>query len=143
MKVIQLNLESVKQYIIRLDAGDEVVSSLAKFVGENKIPSGSIMGLGAVQDVEIGWFIPTTKDYRKKNVTEVVELVGLTGTVAWMNDKPALHMHTVIGDDYGRTYAGHLFSAKVAVTCEFIIISGNILISKKKNQEFGLNFLDL
>ncbi len=138
-----ISIGKADQHILRLDVGDEVVASVSEFVKQKNILSGSIMGLGAVKDSVLGWFDPNTKEYSRKTMPEALELVGLTGTIAWFNDNPAVHMHVVVGDEFGRTYAGHLFSAVVAVLCEIVIQSGNVKVTRQKDQQFGLNFLDI
>ena len=142
IKVININ-KTTGQYLIRLDCGIEVVSALSHIAQKHKIPSGSITALGAVKDATLGWFHPDTKQYTKEVFPEPLELVGLTGNIAYMDNQPAIHIHAVLGGTKGKTYAGHLFSATVAVLVEVTILGGDVSIQRKKDTTFGLNFLDI
>lgn len=142
LRAIEIN-QTPKQYMIKIYAGTEVIGVLADFVRKNKIGSGSLIGLGAVRDATMGWFHSDTKKYTKITFPEELEFVGATGTIAWLGGDPSIHMHVVLGDKEGKTYAGHFFSGVVAVTVEFIITASPVRVERKQDQRFGLNLLDI
>ena len=53
------------KYILRLFKGEKLMETLNKFFADNDIKAGYIMGLGAVDFVELGHFSLETKDLKK------------------------------------------------------------------------------
>ncbi len=45
-------ITATKQYIIRINRGEEVITTLTQFCQENRIFSGSLTGLGAADEAE-------------------------------------------------------------------------------------------
>ena len=130
-------------YLVRLERGEEVLSTLADFVGTQKIHSGWIQGLGAIKDLVLGIFDPEKREYVKRTFNEDLELGNLTGNISRLHGEPLLHCHvTVAGTDL-KAYTGHLFSAIISVTGEFIITPFSNEITRSLDEEVGLNLLDL
>ena len=74
-------------------------------------------------------------------VEDVVELLSMDGNLSINNGEPFFHLHTVIsGHDY-KCMGGHLFSAKVGVTCEINFRPLDIDVERKPNEEVGLSLL--
>jgi predicted DNA-binding protein with PD1-like motif len=130
-------------YVVRLDKGEELVDSLLKFARQEKITAGTISGIGAVTNVTLGYFDREKREYLQKRFEEVYELVSLQGSVATIDDEPALHLHLIISDRDYSPRAGHLLSAEVAVTGEIFVRSYGEPLWRKKDPEFGLNLLKL
>lgn len=107
-----------KGYILRLEEGDEVISSLSQLARQQGIKGGTFWGLGAVEESVIGYYDSEAKKYEKKSIPQSQELVGLQGTISWLEGEPFVHAHAVLAGDDFRAYGGHLFSAKVSATVE-------------------------
>ena len=130
-------------YIVRLERGEEVLSSLTEFVRQQHIEGGTVQGLGAVKDLVLGIFDPQKQEYVKRTFREDLELANLTGNISYLNGNPMLHCHvTAAGPDL-RAYAGHLFSAVVSVTGEFVITTVGPRLTRALDEEVGLNLLKL
>src|SRR3989338_2902393 len=95
MRAVEIN-QTPKQYMIKIEVGTEVIAALVDFVRQNKIGSGSLIGFGAVKDATLGWFHSDTNKYTKLTFPEEIELVGATGTIAWLGNDPSIHLHTVL-----------------------------------------------
>ena len=130
-------------YITRLEKGEEVLSTLAEFVREQKIQGGSIQGLGAVKNLELGLYDPHRQEYLKRTFEEDMELGNLTGNISLFEGDPVLHCHATAAAADLQAYTGHLFSATVAVTVECIITPFPIPITRLRDEEIGLNLLDV
>jgi len=130
-------------FVVRLDKGEQLVDSLIAFAQQEKVDSGSVTGIGAVTNVTLGYFDREQKKYLQKRFEEVYELVSLVGSIATINYQPILHLHIIISDRNYNAYAGHLFSAEVAVTGEIFVRTYREPLFRKKEPEFGLNLLDL
>ncbi|MGO3751451.1 MAG: PPC domain-containing DNA-binding protein [Peptoniphilaceae bacterium] len=115
--------------ILRLDIGDEVISSISKFAKDNNISLASVSGIGASNDVKVGLFHTKTKEYEEKTFSgEDFEIVSLLGNITEKDDEPYIHLHITFGNMKGETFSGHLKSAIISVTGEifFDIIDGKI-----------------
>ena len=130
-------------FVVKLNKGEQLVDSLIKFARQEKVDSGSVAGIGAVTNVTLGYFDREQKKYLEKKFEEVYELVSLVGSIATINYQPILHLHIIISDRNYKVYAGHLFSAEVAVTAEIFVRAYPEPLLRKKDPQFGLNLLDL
>ena len=63
-------------YVVRLNKGEEIVSSLKNLCREENIRLGEITGLGASDLVEIGVFNVNTKEYKTKTFEEKQEIIN-------------------------------------------------------------------
>jgi predicted DNA-binding protein with PD1-like motif len=129
-------------YLMVLDRGDEVTSSLAQFVADEGLQGGSIKGIGGVTNVTLGFFDIWQKEYLRREFNDFYELAALVGDISLVDGKPFCHLHAVISDSEMNAFAGHLLSAEISVTCEITITPGQP-VSRKLNTEIGLNLLDI
>lgn len=127
-------------YILRLKRGEEIISSLRNFVEKNKIPSGLLWGIGAMENVEIGYFDDKKKDYLKKNLKKSMEILNLSGSISILNGKPYIHIHCTLSDEKLKCFGGHLFSGKITATAEIYIfkLKRKIYRIKDENEPFYL-----
>jgi hypothetical protein len=128
-------------YLVRCEIGDEVVSAITKFAAEKRIHSGTVIGIGALQDPELGFYDIHKKEYIKRKFDGDYELVGLSGNFARLGNDTILHCHAAFSDTEFRLIGGHLFSAGVAVTGEFYIRPGGIEIERGPDPKTGLNLI--
>jgi len=114
-----------------LEVGEEVVKSITDFCAKEGIFAGMLQGIGSLTNIELGYFDLKEKQYKKKRIKGVYELLSLSGNLSQKDDEIMPHIHVIVGNDNYDTRGGHLFSAKVAVTCEiFIMPSKGRLIRK-------------
>ena len=139
-------MQSVKTadgFLVRCEIGDEVISTLAKFASENGIQSGTILGIGALKDPELGFYDFHNKKYIRRKFDGDYELVGLTGNFARLGSDTILHCHATFSDTEFRVIGGHVFSAGVAVTGEFYIRPAGIIVERGPDPMTGLNLIKL
>lgn len=108
-------------YVVRLDRGEEVISCLAAFAKDRNIPCGFLQGIGSIRDIELGYFDIQTNEYRHRQIAGVVEVVSLTGNIAWLENEPFVHAHAAVAGPDQSLLGGHFFSGIVAVTLEMFI----------------------
>lgn len=130
-------------YMLRLEKGEEVVSTITGFVASENIQAGTIAGLGAVCDATIGYFSSHSKKYYQQSFEGEFELLSLTGNISWLDDKPVLHAHVVLSKPDYSLIGGHLFSAVVALTVEAHIRPFEPKIFRKLDKDIGLNLMDI
>jgi hypothetical protein len=130
------------KYIVRIDKGEEIVTSLEKFCELRNIRAGSIIGLGAAGKIEIGHFETETKEYHSKVFEGDLEIAPLTGNISTKDGAPYLHMHINFSNAELKAFSGHLNSAVVSGTFECIIEKYDGEIGRKFDSSIGLNLLE-
>jgi len=127
-------------WLVVLERGEEVVSSLTAFAQQQHLEGGQVRGIGGVCDVVLGWYDLPAKVYRKRKFAGNYELVSLVGNIACVGDGLFLHLHaTISGPDFV-VRGGHLFEAKVAITGEFEVRPAPKVV-RKHDRFTGLRLL--
>lgn len=126
-------------YAIVLDTGEEVLSTLQRFVDDEAISAAQFSAIGALSDAMPKYFDWDTKEYRDIPVEEQVEVASLSGDVALAPDGGrAIHIHTVLGRRDGTALAGHLGRGHVRPTLEIVLTESPAHLRKKHDPETGL-----
>jgi predicted DNA-binding protein with PD1-like motif len=131
------------QWIIRLEKGEELVTTLSNFCSLKQINLGSLTGLGAINQVKLGLFDTKKKQYVTRDLTEDMEITSLIGNISLKEGKTSLHIHINVANSDFKVYGGHLYEAHVSATCEIILNEINACITRKMDTETGLYLLDL
>lgn len=109
--------------LVVLERGEKIVKSLTTLVTEQQIHGGQIVGVGALKDVELGYYELEKQTYlRQSFLDEDFELLALSGNISLKDNAPFIHVHTVLGKRDFSTFGGHLFEGVVAVTAEITIV---------------------
>ncbi len=130
-------------YVIKLDTGEEIISTLKNFVRDNKIKGGFLSGIGTGNEITLGFYDAEKKVYHKRFFPDDHEFASLTGNISYLDDDPIIHIHCTIGPLNFVTFSGHLFSAKVGATCEIMINLSDKKLIRKPDAKTGLNLLNL
>lgn len=126
------------KYLIKLEIGDRIVSSLNSLGDKLEIKSGIISGIGAIRNPRLGYFDVHNKKYIEKNLKGDYELLSLLGNMAEKEGKPFFHIHVVLGDENFNTTGGHLMETEVAVTAEIVIIPADYELKRGFDEKTGL-----
>lgn len=129
------------KYVIRLEKGEEIVSTLKDLCNKEDITLGTITGIGAVGEIEIGYFETKTKKYHSRILSGDMEILNLSGNVSEMNGEVYLHLHITISDEKLNAMGGHLNSAVISATGEIIIDTIEGKVDREFNEDIGLNLL--
>ena len=136
---MQSRKEENGNWILVLEKGEEIISSLNAFFAEHNIEGGFLVGLGAVKNVELMAYDIENKKYLTKKFDEgTFELSNLTASIT----ETGLHAHATISDHEMNAFGGHLGKAVVAATFEGILIPTNS-IKRMQNDELGLKLIKL
>lgn len=130
-------------YLVRLERGEEAIETLASFAADRKIPSGVLMGIGAVNNLELGYFDTRAGKYRRRRIRKTVEVVNLTGNISYLDKKPFIHAHITVADSDQKLMGGHFFKGIVAVTLEIYIQVFKKKLNRIHDPQIGFNFWDL
>ena len=109
-------------YYIRLDKGDEIISSVLSICKKEGIDSATFYGIGGCSQAEIQTFIPEHGSFETETLSGMLELVSMTGNVA-LNENNELthHTHAIFAYKSGNehfTSGGHIKSVTVLYTAE-------------------------
>lgn len=134
----------VRTYALVFDKGDEVFAQLLEFANGEKLFAAHFNALGALSDVTFGWFDPQSKEYKRFEIAEGVEVMSFVGNLTTTADgEPRLHAHVVIGRSDGTAHGGHFFQGHVWPTLEMILVATPESIIRRIDEECGLPLIDL
>lgn len=128
-----------QRVFIRLETGEDLHRSVLELAEREGITGGAVTALGAVRDVVLGYYNLERRDYDRTTVPGEVELASAVGTLSRLDGNPHLHLHAVVSSRDGRTYGGHLFSAKVAATVELFVHVADAPIERTPDEATGLS----
>jgi len=95
-----------------LRQGDDVLARLEELMFAEDMPSASVTGFGFAGQARFGFFDFDRGDYDPRDF-EDLEITGLTGTLAWMDGEPSIHVHASDGDRDFSVVGGHLLGLTV------------------------------
>ncbi len=135
-------------WFVVLDRGEEIVASIVEFASREGIGAALVSGIGAVSEVELGFFDPGTDLYEREKFIEPMEIGSMVGNISLVHQTaearaPFLHAHMTLGRRDFSTLTGHLFSGVIGVTGEFAIRRLPGTLRRVPSDEFSLNLLDL
>lgn len=136
-------ISSDNGFLLRVEKGALLPDAIVDFAKRHNIQSASLLGIGAVSGVEIGYFHADKKEYDKRTLSGEYELIQMAGNISMMDNAPFVHAHVVLGDaDFG-CLSGHLFAAEVAVTAEIHLLPLGPTVIRSPEPEIGVALLQL
>ncbi len=125
-------------YVIKLDDGENIHSTLEQLFAQHMIKSGVVLGgVGMLADLKLGYY--DGKDYVTRELKEPHELVKLSGSTAWVNGKPHLHLHAAVANREHQLLGGHLVSGRAHYLNEIYLLRlVDIELTRKKSERSGL-----
>ncbi len=130
-------------FVLVLEPGEEIVSSLADFCAKQKIFAAHFSGIGSANSIVISTFDVSEKKYVDNLISGQLEITALTGNAALKGGKPFVHAHITVGDTEYRAFAGHLKSAMVSAACEIFVTKIGGKLEREFSEAAGLNSLKL
>ncbi|KRD10293.1 hypothetical protein ASE21_11300 [Flavobacterium sp. Root901] len=130
-------------YLMVLREGDNVLNEIENLAKQQQIPSADFTGIGFAQEVTFGFYDFTEKKFNPKTFNKV-EMGNLTGSIAWTEGKPSLHIHGIAADDKFNAYGGHILALKVGTgSMEIYIRVTPEKLERKIEQPLNANVLQL
>jgi uncharacterized protein len=130
-------------YALKIDSGEEIFSTLQAFAQAQGLKAGVILGLGAVGETELGFFVPATRSYVRRVFTGDHEIGSLVGNFSELDGKPFPHCHVVIAGEDFVAHTGHLFRGIVTVTCEVQVVTDLGVLRRVRRDDLGFHPLEL
>lgn len=138
MKII---IQKNELMVLRFDVGDNLFETLEEFVKSNNINSGNFSAIGSAKEATLSYFNLETKQFEDQKIIENIEIVSLSGNIAWMNNEPIIHAHGVFSKKDLSTFGGHVKKLVISATCEVVLNTFNEQIFRKHDGITGLNLL--
>ena len=120
---------------LRLDKGDEVLTSILEVCKKEGFHSCVFSGIGGCDYAKLGTFRPEEGTYGEYEKRGMLELVSLNGDVKDSDEGPLIHAHACLSyEDNGdiKLTGGHLLSLRVLITAEIEIrpVRGGVIKTK-------------
>lgn len=133
--------KSGNRIVLRLNRGEEIISSITDLCKKENIKAASINGIGATQSVEAGFYSFKKKKYCGYCFNQNMEILSLLGNISTKDDEPYLHLHIVVSNDEGEALGGHLTKAVISVTAEIFIDIIETHIGREADSLTGINLI--
>ncbi|HLJ18404.1 MAG TPA: PPC domain-containing DNA-binding protein [Bryobacteraceae bacterium] len=132
-----------KTFAVIFGSGDEAMAGLLSFAKENGLKAAHFTGIGAFEDVTLGYFEWKTKQYARIPLREQVEAISIAGDIALEKGEPKVHAHIVVGRYDGTTRGGHFLEGHVRPTLEIILVESPAILRREMDEESGLALIRL
>ena len=130
-------------YLMVLRQGENVFTAIEQLASREKIPAANFMGMGFAGTATFGFYDAKKKAFEPKAFRDV-EMGSVTGSIAWSNDQPSLHIHGVATDKEFKAYGGHLLAMTVGTgSMEITVIVHDQKLERKVEQPLNANVLQL
>ena len=126
-------------YMIRIDAGEEIVESLKKVCEDERIRLGRVEAIGATDHAVIGVYDLEKKEYYPEQIDEFMEIASLNGNITAMDGKPYIHLHATLADQRHVIHGGHVLEMRVGATCEMFVTVPDGEVGWQKDEGLGIN----
>ena len=126
-----------------IDKDEFINEQLLNVAVRENICTGWINGIGAIYDLEIGYFDISNKRYERKSFKGEYELISLIGNITIKNNSQFIHTHISFSDTDYRLFGGHLFDARISAAGEFTINTEDFNISRSLNSTVGLELWNI
>lgn len=128
-----------REFIGRLNYGDDLYNGLTAFIQEKNIQAGTIELIGACQKAVVSIYDQAKKVYHNISFNEPAEILCCKGNISMNNGKPFIHAHIVLSGHDGNAVGGHLIEGTKIFAGEFYIreLKGPAL-DRKHDQTTGL-----
>ena len=134
-------------WYVRLDKGEEVISSLLSICRKEGIASAVFTGIGGCGSADLQTFLPEEGIFETEHIEGMLELINVTGNI--VTEEPNIlhhHTHALFSYKEGgmpKMAAGHVKQITVLYTAEIELRPVKGVIYRKYDEETGTGFWDL
>ncbi|MBI4088086.1 DUF296 domain-containing protein [Candidatus Kaiserbacteria bacterium] len=141
MRTVQIH----NGFFIVFERGEEVVSALTQFTEREEVHWAVFDAIGAVEDIEIGYYDLEAREYVFRQEEGPFEVVSFKGNVSEFNEAPMVHAHAALAraDETLGMIGGHVRSARVALALEMSLWFVSQPLIRELDDETGLNLITM
>lgn len=129
--------------LMRLQRGEEIIQTVQRFAEEQKIPNATVVGIGAVDKLDVGYWNLEREEYTRRKFDGPHELLSLSGNLSWKDGASFLHVHAILSSPEFTLVGGHLFAATVTATAELTIWPGEYELHRAHDASIGMKLWNL
>ena len=126
-------------YVVRIDRGEEILTSLTALCRKEDIRLASVDALGAVDHAIVSVYDVPTKTFFRKEFNEAMEISNLCGTVSRKDGEVYIHLHATLCDTNLAAHGGHANELRVSATCEMVVRTIPGEVGRQLDENIGLN----
>ncbi len=119
---MEVEYRIIRQFLIRLPHGGDLLETLNGICREKKIESGEINVIGAVKSAVVGYYNQQTQEYQAISFESTLEIAACSGNISIKDDSPIVHAHIVLSDETGAATGGHLMPGTIIFAAEAIVV---------------------
>ena len=123
--------------------GEKLIESITDFCTAQKITAAMFTAIGALKEIELGFYDLAAKEYLWKKAEAELELDSATGNVALLDGKPIVHAHATVSDNEMHAFGGHIKEAVVGASCEVFLTPLQGKIERKPDEKTGLKLMQI
>ncbi|MBI2141478.1 DUF296 domain-containing protein [Candidatus Woesearchaeota archaeon] len=130
-------------FVLLLYTGERIIESVTAFCKEKNIAAAQFAAIGAVKEVELGFYSLEAKAYNWKKAEAELEIDSIIGNVALFEGEPLVHAHATVSDGEMHSFGGHLKEAVVGASCEVFLQPLQGKLERTHDDVTGLKLLQL
>ncbi len=135
-------VHSENGYLMVLREGDDAFAHLTQLAVDERLQGATLTGFG-FGHATFGYFDPALGDFVRRDFRDV-ELASITGSIAWKDGVPSLHLHGVSTDRTFAAHGGHLLALQVGRgSLELQIIARRTPLLRQRDETLGAEVLTL
>ena len=100
-------------FLCGLEHNSAFVQSIVNFVKQKRVKMAVFAVVGAVKQARLAYYDQVQHEYQQIKLDKSLEIASCFGNLSLKGGEPFLHIHAVLADEKGKTYAGHLINATV------------------------------
>ncbi len=108
-------------YVIRMDRGEEIVSSLMEFCRRESVMLGSVEAIGAADHAVVALYDVDQRVFHRHTYDEPLEITSLLGNISTKEGETYLHLHISLCRSDMSVIGGHLNECRISGTCEMFV----------------------
>jgi predicted DNA-binding protein with PD1-like motif len=136
--------KSANTYVIRLEKGEELISSLKSFCEKENIHGAYFQMIGGCTELELAFYDLATKEYMPQTFGDDFEAVSVLGDISVdESGQVTIHAHGVFSDRAMKTVGGHIMKAVITGTGEIFLQLLSTPLTRRLDSQIGLKLLDL
>ena len=132
-----------KTYLIRMERGEDFMTSLKSFCHNHAIKNAFISGIGSLSNPTVAHYDINAKEYKEKKLEGVFELTSLIGNVAICEQDIVIHCHVTLADANMQSFGGHLINGTIGATAELTVTVYPKHYDKTVDEATGVKLFDL
>jgi len=124
-------------FLRKLGYDKDIIEEIKKIAQKLDIKTGWFNAIGALKDLEYGFYDQEKKQYKKFLFKNPCEIVSCTGNISLVNNEIFVHAHIAFSDEQGILRGGHLFKGRI-FACEVVILPSIDILKREFDEKTGL-----